>query len=198
MPTIRQLDRAHDVYERRETRGIVYRVSLELIELARRGTTTTSVTEALVVLLQSWNARYYVSQHGGRFPRAHVERLERLLDLHSAALRLYQNRSLESLSAEDRAGVETLFEEFEALLGPVGAAKALHLLAPRFFPLWDRTIAATKRCRLGRAGTNAPRYWRFMVGTRDDCVVLGGEDRQGTDLLKRLDEFNYCRAQGWL
>jgi hypothetical protein len=197
MPTVRQLDRAHAVYERRETRGVVYRVSLELIELARRGTTTTTVTEALVVLLQSWNARYYVSQHRGRFPRAHVGRLGRLLDRHAAALERYRARALESLTADDRARVEALFTQFEALLGPVGAGKALHLLAPRFFPLWDRKIAAAKRCRLGTAGTNAPRYWRFMVVTRDDCVALGGEVRHGTDLLKRLDEFNYCRKAGY-
>ncbi len=198
MPTIRQLNRAHAEYERRETRGIVYRVSTELTELARRGTTTTSVTEALVVLLQSWNARYYVSQHGGRFPRAHVRRLERLLNRHAEALERYRDRPLEGVSPDDRADVEALFEQFEALLGPVGAAKALHLLAPRFFPLWDRKIAAAKLCRLGRAGTNAPRYWRFMAVTRDECVALGGEARHGTDLLKRLDEFNYCHAQGWL
>jgi hypothetical protein len=92
-----------------------------------------------------------------------------------------------------------MFADFERLLGPVGAGKALHLLAPRFFPLWDRGIAAKKKgCRLQRAGTNAPRYWRFMTITRDEVVALGSEAKRGEGLLKRLDEYNYCRSQGWL
>jgi len=127
--------------------------------MARNETTTITPPEALSVLLQSWNARYYVSQHHGRFPREHFKGLEKLLKHHEHALAAYRSRSIESLAAEDREAIEALFADFEALLGPVGAAKALHLLAPRFFPLWDRDIAINNDCRIGRAGTNASRYW---------------------------------------
>jgi hypothetical protein len=48
---------------------------------------------------------------------------------------LTTERSIESLAAEDEQPVMRVFSDFEALLGPVGAAKALHVLAPRFFPL---------------------------------------------------------------
>lgn len=41
----------------------------------------------------------------------------------------------------DEATVKGVFKSFEKVLGPVGATKCLHLLAPRFFPLWDRAIA---------------------------------------------------------
>jgi len=34
----------------------------------------------------------------------------------------------------DRNQTINLFRAFELVLGPVGAAKALHLLAPRLFP----------------------------------------------------------------
>jgi hypothetical protein len=34
-----------------------------------------------------------------------------------------------------------LFGLFRAECGPVGAGKALHVLAPNFFPLWDNAIA---------------------------------------------------------
>jgi hypothetical protein len=47
-------------------------------------------------------------------------------------------------------------------------------------------------------GANAPRYWDFIKITRDEVVELGGEARCGEDLLKRLDELNYCYARGWL
>ena len=198
MPTVAELKRAHRLYEQNEPRDVFYRVSIELLDMARNEKTTITPPEALSVLLQSWNARYYVSQHHGRFPREHFKGLEKLLKHHEHALAAYRSRSIESLAAEDEETIEALFADFEALLGPVGAAKALHLLAPRFFPLWDRDIAINNDCRLGRAGTNASRYWRFMEFSRDDCVALGGEAKRGTDLLKQLDEFNFCVARGWL
>ena len=198
MPTVAELKRAHSLYEQNEPRDVFYRVAIELLDMARNEKTAITPPEALSVLLQSWNARYYVSQHHGRFPREHFKGLEKLLNRHEHALEAYRSRSIESLAAEDREAIEALFADFEALLGPVGAAKALHLLAPRFFPLWDRDIAINNGCRLGRAGANGSRYWRFMEFSRNDCVALGGEAKRGTDLLKQLDEFNFCVARGWL
>jgi hypothetical protein len=198
VPTVAELNRAHKMYEQNEPREVFYRAAIELLGLRRSNKTSITLVESLAVLLQSWNARYYVSQHHGRFPREHFTGLKKLLQRHDDALAAYRDRAVESLAAEDEKPVARLFAEFEVLLGPVGAAKALHLLAPRFFPLWDRDIAAGDGCRLGRSGTNAPRYWRFMGITRDECVALGGEAKCGTGLVKRLDEFKFCRARGWV
>lgn len=137
MPTGSELEKAHEVFTEREPRDLFYRVATELIDLARRHQTTITVVEALAVLLQTWNARYYVSQHHGKFPHEHFDRLEELLKRHDAALTAYRMRPIESLAPGDQRTIEALFADFESLLGAVGAAKALHLLAPRFFPLWD-------------------------------------------------------------
>ncbi len=75
----------------------------------------------------------------------------------------------------------------------MGAAKALHLLAPRFFPLWDRAIAKAYGLPLGERGKNAARYHRFMAIAKRQCEDLGGERAVGQNLLKALDEYNYCR-----
>ena len=91
-----------------------------------------------------------------------------------------------------------MFAEFEALLGPVGAAKALHLLAPRFFP---PESGHSRGCRVPNSGPSLARTRRgleFMKVNKDEVVDLGGEGRCGTDVLKRLDELNYCYARGWL
>jgi len=198
MPTADELRQAGELYDQREPRGVVYRACLELLELAAHGKTRISPAEALVVFLQSWNARYYVSQYHGRFPHEHFAALEELITRDDRELAEYRARPLEGLVPEDAEPVRALFAEFEALLGPVGAAKALHLLAPRFFPLWDRTIAAKSGYRIGQAGTNAPVYWQFTENTRNACVALGGEAKCGERLLKQLDELNYCRTQGWM
>jgi hypothetical protein len=51
-------------------------------------------------------------------------------------------------------------------MGPVGAAKALHVLAPRFFALWDRPIARSASLYLKKRGANASLYWRWMRRTQ--------------------------------
>jgi hypothetical protein len=40
----------------------------------------------------------------------------------------------------DKMTIEDLFEELNALVGRVSAAKILHLICPEFFPLWDTDI----------------------------------------------------------
>jgi hypothetical protein len=191
--TAEELDRARELFEEVEPRDLFYRVAIELIDLARRGDTGISEAEALAVLLQTWNRRFYVAQFRGRFPKEHFEAIEALLTEQAAVLSAVAERPIEGLADADRPMVEALFAEFEAVLRPVGAVKALHLLAPRFFPLWDGEIAKGKGCAIGDTGTNARRYWRFMQIALAECRELGGEGRWGPGLLKRLDELNYCR-----
>ena len=97
MPTITDLKRAHAAYERNEPRDVFYKVATKLIELAQDDDADISRAEALSVLLQSWNARYYVSQHHGRFPREHFKALDRLLKQHADALDSYRARPIEKL-----------------------------------------------------------------------------------------------------
>ena len=97
------------------------------------------------------------------------------------------------MSSSDEARIVPAFVEFETLLGPVGAAKGLHLLAPEFFPIWDRTIASAYSCGLGNRGSNGARYLRFMQITADQCRMLEQDPAAPTDLLKALDEWNYVR-----
>ena len=91
----------------------------------------------------------------------------------------------------DEISVRDLFSAFEDVLFPVGAAKCLHLLAPRFFPLWDRAIAVGYGLALDKKGSNAERYWIFMQFARRQIQHLGG-GYSGSNPLKSLDEYNYC------
>ncbi|MCR4403910.1 MAG: hypothetical protein NUW06_01205 [Candidatus Acetothermia bacterium] len=86
-----------------------------------------------------------------------------------------------------------VFEDFERVLGPVGAAKCLHLLAPRFSPLWDRAIARAYGLSLGKSGKNGYRYYLFMRITKEQVDSLGGEGAIGSNPLKAIDEYNYCK-----
>jgi hypothetical protein len=194
--TIREIEAARQAFEAHEPRDLFYRAATELVALALDGRTSLSVAEALAVLLQTWNKMFYRYR---RFDSQHFADIERLIRDHRSMLITFRQRSIQSLKQEDESEVVRVFKAFEEVLGPVGAAKCLHLLAPRFFPLWDRAIADAYSLPLRPRGRNAERYWRFMGIVKKQVQSLGGEQAIGRNPLKAIDEYNYCKhTKGWI
>lgn len=196
-PTIDELNRARELFLANEPRDLFYRVATELVDLAVRGETELTVAEAIAVLLQTWNRRYY--NRSRPFDSHHFSDIEHLLSSHQQVLVTFRQRSVESFCDEDEGTVRRLFKSFEQVLGPVGASKSLHLLAPRFFPLLDNAIARAYGLAFGVRGTNGDRYCRFIGITKEQCEALGGEQIIGRNPLKAIDEYNYCRyTKEWM
>lgn len=193
--TFAQLQAARRVFEANEPRDLFYRAASELVSLALRGQTSLTVGEGLAVLLQTWNKNFY---RFTRFDKKHYSDIERLLRKHRNVLSTFRNRVIVTFRSKDWSAIETLFADFELVLGPVGAAKSLHLLAPFFFPLWDRKIAQSHCGQLGKRGSNAYRYLRFMRTVQEQCGNLRSRRRPNWNPLKGIDEYNYCLAKGWI
>jgi hypothetical protein len=194
--TIPEIEAARQAFEAHEPRDLFYRAATELVALALDGRTSLSVAEALAVLLQTWNKMFYRYR---RFDSQHFADIERLIRDHRSMLITFRQRSIQSINQEDESEVVRVFKAFEEVLGPVGAAKCLHLLAPRFFPLWDRAIAKAYGLPLKQNGRNAERYWRFMGIVKKQVQSLGGEQAIGRNPLKAIDEYNYCKhTKGWI
>jgi len=196
VPSIQDIEAARQAFEDNEPRDLFYRAATELVTLALDGKTLLTVAEALAVLLQTWNKMFYQYR---RFDSQHFAKIERLISDHHSTLITFRQRSIESFNQEDGSQVTRVFKAFEEVLGPVGTAKCLHLLAPCFFPLWDRTIAKAYDLSLGRKGGNADRYCRFMGVVKEQVQGLGGEQTLGRNPLKAIDEYNYCKyTKGWI
>lgn len=195
--TLRDVQKARRAFDANEPRDLFYRAASELVDLARRGASSLTVAESLAVLLQTWNKAYYQYR---KFDNAHFAHIEKLLLKHRVTLDRYRDQAIEDLDHAERPAVKKLFQAFEDVLGPVGAAKALHLLAPRLFPLWDRAIAHAYELALGATGTNGERYWRFALIAQRQCRELEREGTsRGENPLKSIDEYNYCKhTRGWL
>jgi len=188
MPTVEELDVAHVEFDRLEPRALFYKAATELVDSAWREHSSLTLAEAIAVLLKTWNESFYRFHP---FTEEHYLDLEALLESRQESLARYRQRDIEGLMDEDEIPAKELFAAFEEVLFPVGAAKCLHMLAPRFFPLWDRAIAAGYGLALDKKGNNAGRYWIFMQFTRRQIQRLG-KGYSGTNPLKRLDEYNYC------
>ena len=187
-PTMQDLETAHTRYYNEVSTGdLFYRVATELVDLAiHKKTENVSLSDAIAVLLETWNGSYY------RFnPKARLlllSKIETLLENHYRHIDEFRQRTIEEFCDNDVETVKTIFHEFEKDLGRTGAAKCLHLLAPCFFPLWDSAIA--KAYKQGK-GDGAYQYCSFIEKTRDQVKDLGGKKEFKRNPLKALDEYNF-------
>lgn len=182
------LARARVAYERDEPRDLFYRVALALMADAEAGRGQFSVVEGLAVLLQSWNLGYYRrARHP--FDQAHYEAIGELLAANRTELMELRDRGIETMTDADQSTVERLFDSFVAVLGPVGSAKTLHLLAPRWFPIFDNYILQAFRVW----GRDGHAYRRFMTAIKAQVEMVGGEAAAGLNVVKALDELSFCR-----
>jgi len=109
---------------------------------------------------------------------------------HLAIVERFRERSIASLESGEQEDLRILFARFENALGAVGAAKCLHLLAPSFFPLWDRAIAKAYKVKCNDAG-----QIHFMRRAKEQCRGLAEQGAPWPDLLKAVDEYNCCNYQ---
>lgn len=189
-PSWKDIAKARIVFEEKEPRDLFYRVATVLIEQAVQRNTELSITDAVAALLQTWNMSYYRFH---KFDAQHYADIQRVIEAHPAIITGLRPRNIESLTADEEALVLSIFADFEEVLGPVGAAKCLHLLAPDFFPLWDRAIAAAYGVYLAPKGKNAKKYLDFMKITREQVNRLLKKSKGVKHLIKAIDEYNYCR-----
>lgn len=136
-------------FREREPREAMYRVATFLVTQFWRE--PSDLADGIGVLLLTWNQALY------RYGAPDLKRFEDFLSVNSRVLGQLRSRDISTFSSADHEGILALFASaLEALAiaegksqghrSPVGVAKALHLLAPSFFPLWDKAIADAYGC----------------------------------------------------
>jgi hypothetical protein len=190
--THQDLLKAHKTFHEKETRDLFYRVATYLVSQAIKGDRAFTVPEALAVLLQTWNAQYY------RFHSfdSDFQGIKQLWLEYEQRLREWSTRTIQDFEISD---VSDVYQAFEGVLGQVGAAKTLHLLCPRLFPLWDRKIIRAYKVSLDRVEGYSLKYLKFMSICKEQVTHLAESEVIGDDILKNIDEYNYCRfSKGWI
>jgi len=115
----------------------------------------------------------------------------------------YRQGSILDYTTRDDKRIKGLFADFLAALAiadgrkkgdrsAVAVAKTLHLLAPGFFPLWDKKIAQAYSSDYSRRP--AEQYLSFLKMAQDMARKLQGVSLPpGKTLLKLIDEYNYAK-----
>lgn len=149
------------------------------------------------LLVYAWNAPFY------RKPFDYAS-LEASLRTYWDSLMAFRERLLSPLDSNDQLEIERIFNALTSALSSgrtraqVSAAKALHVIAPNFFPIWDSSIAYDEySCPYDEEPRLA--YVVFCERIRERVLSLQAQwDSLGADhwlrrksLLKRIDEFNF-------
>lgn len=222
-PTVAKLRAGCEAYWEHESRDAMYRVAIRLVDLWRGN--AADIADALGVILLTWNQASY------RYGHFDFAALERFLLGESSALEHFRQRSIHSFSREnDEEAILKLFDRMlDALVctsnnkrSPVATAKALHVLAPHFFPIWDGKIADGLGFKWSRSDQAGNKYIEFMQNVKDAVIALerdyeAGHDvgglpeasdlagalsilaRKNKTILKYVDEYYYAKYTGnWI
>lgn len=156
-----------------------------------------NLASAIGLLLLVWNQAYY------RYGHPNFNEIENFLYRHTELFKGWRPRHISTASCEDLDNLKVVFLDaldalkiakgtFSNRRSSVSVSKALHILAPNFFPLWDYKIANAYGCRYQSNPVKA--YLRFikkqneMLGQLNHVINELADNRSQ---LKVLDEYNY-------
>ncbi len=189
-------------YEINEKRDAMYKVANFLV--THFWGRPADMADALGVLLLTWNQAFY------RFGSFDFDHLERVISTNLSVLDGLRQRDIQTLDHADEQVIAALFQQFVAASvivsgpgvgrkSPVSAAKALHLLAPQFLPLWDDKIAKAYGMRYNYRPAEQE-YVKFCKINRNMASQIRNYNiPTHRPLLKLIDQYNYSKyTQGWI
>jgi hypothetical protein len=201
IPNCEEFLKGCEEFEKHEKRDAMYKIATFLV--SHFWGKPSDMANGLGVLLLTWNQAFY------RYGIFDFDKLEECITENLQKIEDFRNRDISSLSNSDEDDIKDLFNKFlEALQiesgkmqgrkSPVAVAKALHLLAPKFFPLWDDKIARAYGCYYNE--NPAEKYVSFTKITKAIAdKVKNYISRSDKTLIKLIDEYNYSKyTQGWI
>ncbi|MBP9043304.1 MAG: hypothetical protein KBG49_07430 [Spirochaetes bacterium] len=201
IPSREEFIKGCEEFEKHEKRDSMYKVSMFLVTYFWGR--YSDMADGLGVLLLTWNQAFY------RYGVFDFDKLEKSIADNFKQIESFRRRTILSLSTEDENGIENLFKIFLDTLqidsgkmkgrkSPVAVAKALHLLAPCYFPLWDNKIAQAYGCNYNE--NPEEKYVSFCKITKEIAgTVKNYFNEFNKTLPKLIDEYNYSKyTKKWI
>jgi hypothetical protein len=201
LPSKDEFCKGIEEFEKHEKRDAMYKVATFLV--SRFWGKPREMADSLGVLLLTWNQAFY------RYWSFDFDKLEKCISDNLKKIESFRNRDISNLSKDDEKEIEDLFVKFLKALqivtskgkvrkSPVAVSKALHLLAPKFFPLWDIKIAQAYKCYYDKKPEE--KYILFckviqiITDKVKDYTVCSDKS-----IVKLIDEYNYSKyTKKWI
>lgn len=187
-------------FKKHEKRDLMYKVATFLLK--HFWGKPKDMADGLGVLLLTWNQAFY------RYGELDYDDLENFLKRNMSIIESFKERDISSLSDDDEKLIKSLFNQLLDVLkieskkgprkSPVGVGKALHLLCPDFFPIWDEKIARAYKCYYDTDPSD--KYVQFCkINKKLSEIVSNYNITLNKTTLKLIDEYNYSKyTKGWI
>lgn len=178
-----------------EPRAFCYDLASELIKEAKLNSsdwyTHEKTIQGILLLLFCWN---FAAKETKKLT---ISKVQEVLENNKAELSQLEGFSLLTINKSCEELVKKIYKEFRSLFGQTGASKALSLLNPKLFVMWDTKI----RNRLGKIikniynGESPESYLNFLYGIKDIAIKFNLQEKLPHDaiLAKKIDEFHFAK-----
>lgn len=179
-----------------EPRAFCYAAALGFLNKARADScfswrTSDDTIRGILLLLFTWN-------FAARETKALTyDNLREVLTESEESLKRLDGVKIEDdISSGQWEDILKVFSCFKKLMGQTGASKALSLMNPDLFVMWDTQIRARlNKCLIPNIanGEKDEQYITFLKGIKTIIVLykLRSKIPTGVSLAKKIDEFNY-------
>ena len=192
IPNYKDIISGVKAFETKEPRDAMYKLATFLIE--QLWGDPYKMSNALGVLLLTWNQAFY------RYGPFNYNELEKCIRDHLKLLTSFRSKNIKDISDSDFSNIKKLFLAFldslriedgpkKGIKSPVSVAKALHLLAPNFFPLWDKEIAKIYKCDYKKDPQQ--KYLKFCRINQQIVKTFQDSTFNNKTILNAIDEYNY-------
>ena len=197
-----EFERGHRAFQAREPRDAMYRTATFLVE--HFWGQPRDMADGMGVLLLTWNQAFY------RYGSFNFSLLEDVLRANMPTIERLRACDIQSLVEADEPTIRQLFLAFLDALqiaegkkkgcrSPVAVAKALHLLAPSFLPLWDDKIARAYACSYNQNPDRKYVAFAYEMQSLARQLQEHVPPDCGRTFLKLIDEYNYAKhTKAWI
>jgi hypothetical protein len=181
-----------------EPRAFCYDVALGFIDKAKKDSgaawrTSDDTIRGILLLLFTWN---FAARETKALTYDNIRQV--LMDSEESLKRLDGIKIEDDILSAQWGDILKAFSCFKELMGQTGASKALSLMNPDLFVMWDTKIRKRlNKCLIPNIsnGEEDEHYITFLKGIKSliDRYELARRIPPGASLAKKIDEFNYAK-----
>lgn len=182
---------------RAEPRAFCYDLATQFVTEAKQEAPNDwydhcNTVKGVLLLLFTWNFAARQTK------KLNFDNVGKLIRSNKKDLEFLEQFSVENVGDHAWGVIKRVFAKFKRLLGQTGASKALSLLNPHLFVMWDTAIRKRLRKELIPGINNGQRpehYVIFLKGIRSiiDQYRLPKKLPRGCVVAKKIDEYNYVK-----
>jgi len=181
----------------REPRAFCSEIATQLISQAKRNTGDSwyedeDTIKGILLLLYTWNFAAKETK------KLNFQNVGKLIQDAKDDLKFLEKYSITTADKGAWGMIERVFDQFRNLFGQTGATKALSLLNPALFVMWDTAIRKRLKKELIPGIMNGERGKYYIIFLKDIQKII--EEYRIADKLaknsvvaKKVDEYHYVR-----